>query len=408
MLLPQALYAADISIDSQTYYAMSQEYNSGEEKDIGTLYEYLSLNVSGESLTFVFAGWGRLETMDERIAYETGDEAVAGFSAAYLDYSRKHSNFNLRFGRQVVLSHGSYESLSGISLRTDLPFHLKISGYAGIPEELEEKSSDDDIVSGGRLSFGAGGRLEIGVGQLEEKDNDVTTRREMSADIWLMPFSNLELYGETVTNTLTDSEAYSSAEAVLYAADNITLSGTYEYIDYQYYFDASEVRIFNYFAADDELRTTGGRLDINVTNNISIMVDNKNYRFRRTEAAAAFGGGIKYVTAGSESDFSFHRTKSNDDTRGGYDEYRAYYMKKSADGVSYSIDGVFDSFENKNITGSDTSLSVTASAGYLIYKDYKVSVDIQYSETSEYDEDTRMFARLEYSFDKAKEAAAPK
>ena len=399
LLLPAMSYAMDITVDSHTYYDLHEDEQGITARDIGTLYEYLSLNVDGEELSFVFTGWGRTETLDEKIGFELDENEAGDFSAAYIEYSKDYANFRIRLGRQTVLGLKSYESVDGISLRTDLPLNFAVSGFAGIPEENEEFSSEDDFLSGGRVTFGFANSLELAAGYLEKKDFDVTTRRETFMSVWLKPFSKLELYGESVTNKLTDKNAYTGGEAVIYLTENITLAGNYEKIDYMHYYSDSEVAIFNLVNPNDEIEITGGSIDFSITDNLSVRIDSKDYTYKiaKLDGGTSYGAEVKLATDATRSAISYHKTDCDDVTKGYYDEYRAYFMTTPEDGLAMSIDAIFDSFEKKT-NNSDSSLSVIASAGYIFDEDLRVSADVSYIEDAQYEEDVRVFARVEYSF----------
>jgi hypothetical protein len=403
VLIPQALFAGEVNVDTHTYYSQREDELGSTAKDIGTLYEYISLDISVDNLSFVFAGWGKAEMMDIRIGYPNDDRYDGDFSAAYIDYLHESTSLHFRLGKQAVLGHGSYESLSGAFIETAMAhksLNLTLSGYYGAPEELEERSSSGDSLSGGRATLGMTGKWELGYSYLKELDDSDDFREEEQVSVWLMPFSKLELYGETVFNNIAKENARSSVEGNLYATSKITLSGKYEKIDYEGYFEKPEIYAFNLFTTYDELEISSGVLAFDLSSKISLKLEAKEYSFEKAkEKAQSYGGGIKLSTDSVISELSYHKTDSDDVTKGYYDEYRFYVMRRTDEGLTLSCDGILDQFEKK-IGGEDSSVTVIASAGYKFNEDFSISVDLDYSNTPQYEEDYKVFARVEYSFGK--------
>lgn len=389
---------AEFSFDSHTYFLISQEDVQDDSRNIANLYEYVSLNatkIKDTGFSVVFSGWGKLKTSNNEIGSEDDDRSNGDINAAYIDYTGKYSNFNVRLGKQAVLTNSGYEGISGLSIKHDLPYNFKVSGFAGMPEDLEETPQSGDLVSGGRISTGYQNRIEVGAGYLEETNNDFQYRRETSADLWIMPISVIELYGKMINNEITDENAYSSASTNLYLTKKVTLSAKYDNIAYKDYFDeTSEVSTFNLFNQNDELEAYKGSVNVDISDRLSLSVDYKDYNFKDEEDATSFGGGCKANVDNVSSELAYHRTDSKDENEGYYDEVRFFVMYDNK-ATSVSCDATFDFFE-KETFNRNTSASVVASAGHKVIDNLKLSIDMDYSRNPNYDENYKLFLRIEY------------
>jgi hypothetical protein len=388
LFIPHTVYAEkSVSIDSDTYFAISEDDKWYGSKDISTLYEYLSFDIKDDNVSFVFTGWGKVEAADNKIGYEGDGDTGGDFSEAYLNYKSEFSNFNVRLGKQVILSNLSYEGISGLSVRSDLPYNFKLEAYTGIPEELDEKSSDGDLVSGGRISSGITNLLELGVGYLTETDNKNQFRREVTADLWIMPFEMLELYGQVVHNGITESYSYSSAAANIYLTQTLTFNIKYDNTNFEDYFDTSELTIYNLSNYSDKLKTTEANLTLDLNEKSSVDLDFKEYNFKDTKDAASYGLGYKMAVGTITSKLSYHKTDSSDENEGIYDKEK----------LSFSLDALVDYFE-KEIYQKNTSATIITSVGYKMSDTLGLSVDLDYSRNPEYNENYKLFVRAEYSF----------
>ncbi len=403
-LLPLSVWAgSDISIDSHTYFSMSEEVKGDEARDISTLYEYVSLNannISGSCFSFVFSGWGKLETSDEKIGYEYYDRNDGDVTAAYIDYTTQDSDFNLRLGRQSVYTNLGYEDISGLSVR--LPelstgggggIYIGLSGYSGVPEELGDGSSSGDLISGAALSVNILRSFEIGIGYLTETDNDLQFRREADAELW-MSHHFVEVYLKSIRNLITDSYSYRSAEANLYLTKRATFVARYDITGFEDYFTETELSIFDRFEHEEELCTAGGSLILVLSDNMDINLDYKDYDFKEDKGATAYGAGYKVSMSSVTTGLSYHKTDSLDEHEGYFDEYRLYVMYDVSK-LSLSCDAIIDKFEYETFK-RDTSTAIVTSAGYKFDDDFGVSVDLDYKRTPQYDDDYKVFVRVEY------------
>jgi len=397
-LLPAPCLAADITLSSQTYLLFyEREVVGGEKNKFAPLYEYLSGdagNLGGNPLSFHFYGWGRLDLADD-----TDDNGYAGdLGSAYLQYLHPTGNGEMRLGRFFLTEGVASEILDGIFLKGRTKAGFGLSVFGGVPVERSITSTDTgDSVYGGRLFFAHAGYAEIGVSYLMEKGDFQGDDREMiGGDIWLRPFTPVELLGRIAYNNSTSGIA--QQRYVLRLAPYAGLGVAVGYEDYTYK-DLFQNALNSAFLSPsldntDEVQSVFAVVDYLITGGLTVELGVKSIRHERDDPGDAIRSnlGLRYAynenkdTAGLSA-----AIVSADQDVNEYKEFRAFATYTS--GIwRFTLDALTQQYK-KTISNIDDAYQVVGTAGWQALPYLKISGDLTYTRSPQFSEDYRGLIR---------------
>jgi hypothetical protein len=147
---------------------------------------------------------------------------------------------------------------------------------------------------------------------------------------------------------------------------------------------------------DEKVRILGEAASYQVTDNVSIIADYKNFDYSLEGDANYYGGMVKYSVSGSGgAGLGYHRMQGDTD-KVRYNEYRVYGYKKlgKLDLTADVLDVVYAS----PINGVKDSYSGSLAAQYELTEAWKLGADVEYSHNPDFKSDTRGFVKLLYHF----------
>ncbi len=423
-LVPAAGMAYELTAGGTTIMRLEQRDLSGTKQNIMPLTQFLQVDATKlgyDRLSFHLSGWGRADAGDKSY----NDNKLGGnLDAAYFRYWHPTANAEMKLGRMFVYESGAIEQIDGVAVRADLlPDYEGMVGtlFAGSPvRQGKGENVRGDTLIGGRLSYRLAGRLEIG-GTFSQENGMLRTgadanlkdyRRTFGADLWLQPFSSLELTGRTVFDTVNSGMAENNYRLAYRPNTKLTVAGDYRQNNLKSYFSASNIR--SLFNPDNTEKMTryGGSATYTFSPAIELTADaylynrdNRNgssrfgieARSTQMDGALIAGGGIHHLTAGTAK--TAPATGQIDPPS--YNEIRAFalYQKGHYTLSGDAIANLYDADFNGN--GKKSAYELQTSAGYQLMPTLKVSVDLSYADTPDVDGDVRGLLRLTFNFDKS-------
>lgn len=238
--MPLVAAAQDVQVRSDTLFRFFERdtATAGDVK-VAPVYEYLQLDygrASSKGLTAHAYGWGRVDLGDGDY-YE--DDASGEVLYAYLQYAQPFSNFNLRFGRQQVMTGVINDSVDGLSVAGDLGPYFSLSATGGLPVAYDTSSGrDGDFLYGGRLAHHWGSRYELGLSYLHSADDSDNQRQRLGGDLAFGLPGGVSFDGRTVYNLESDGFAEQVYQLRI-SLGPISVRPYYEQYDYRDQFEVT-------------------------------------------------------------------------------------------------------------------------------------------------------------------------
>ncbi len=388
--------AASLSGDSSTY--LSSREAADKSKILGA-YEYLDFavqNIGNEIISFHTGGWLRYDLMTEQFDKKSNSD----LQYSYLSIKSKTDNAVANLGRVMVFEGVAAERVDGAYARTDLKGGFGISAYGGSPVETNINAPGNNLIYGGRLYHQYGDLYRIGVSALKEEKDGQDYRKEAGFDIWLHPFSKVDITGRSSYNDITHGWMEHAYFLSLGPFAKLRLDTSVSFINYDDYFFRVTTNalspITGILVDDEKVRILGESASYQVTDNVAVIADYKNFNYKLESDANYYGGMVKYSAAGAGGvGLGYHRMQGSTD-RVRYSEYRAYGFKKFGK-VDVTLDALDVIYANA-INGVKTSYSGSLAAQYDLSEAWKLGADVEYSHNPDFDRDIRTFFKLLYHF----------
>jgi hypothetical protein len=394
-MVPVSAAAYDISGQSRTYI-LTRELADGTR--LTPLYEYLDLRLTGtadEPFSFSAGGWYRYDLQGDDLFR---DKTTGDLQYAYLTLRTKNANAALSLGRVVVTEGAAVSQLDGAYGRTDLRGGFTIAAFGGVPVEAAGDTRGGDSVYGGRLSHSVSGISVLGASYLKEKNDSQDAREEAGVDLWLRPFSRLEVAGVSSYNAGTDHWSRHNYSVSLgpFSFVRLNLEGSKTW--YREYFTAATLNAFTFPSIDpNEVVTSLGGSAVLTFSPVSIIARYTEYGYE-IETGSANQAGVTVAYAGQRggAGASYARTDGTAD-RYRYDQQRIYGYRKISR-ADVALDVVHVDYEQA-INAVDEAWSGSLALGYAFTPKARLVVDGSYAENPDYDHDLRGMAKFIYAFD---------
>jgi outer membrane protein OmpA-like peptidoglycan-associated protein len=377
------------------------------------VYEYLSADagrLGGTSFSFHFYGWGRHDLQDPSGNSESKTTGELG--SAFLQYIHPTGNGEMRLGRFFLTDGSASEIVDGLFLKARTPIGLGMSVYGGVPAETTIASTQTgDSIYGGRVFYARPGLTEIGVSYLQEKgefqDND---RKEIGGDLWLRPAGILDLIGRATYNDATRAIAYQRYLLRFSPVPGVDLYAGYEGYAYKDRFQTSLNPAFIFPAIDntDKVNTGFASMDWEVVKGFTLTLGGKNIRHDSAAIGDAARGdlGFKYV-------YNEHRDAVGasgaivdaDRDENSFSEYRGY-ATYSPGKWRFSMDALTHQYKQA-ISGTKQAYQVVASAGYRPIEILRLSGDVTYTKSPQFDSDYAGLVRVSLDLAGSTEGGKP-
>lgn len=398
LVFPPVVCAADSSGadyfgNSRTYLRLEETVNNDR---IAPLYEYLDVtfeDLAGKKISFQASGWFRADVGDK-----SGDEATdKDLTYAYFSYGGEKGDTLVNLGRLFVYEGAASEQIDGLYARTDLMGGLGVSLYGGIPVEADGDGRDRDTVYGARVSHRVPGVYSIGISYLKENNDAETFREEEGVDILVGPVKKVELQGRSSYNSDTSGWMEHAYYLTVGPFANIGINAEFTDIDYEHYFAATNVSVFDPFNLDpDESATSiGGGVEYRGSA-LKVAANYRNYDYEIAGGADYYGVDARYALAENASTgVSVHRMNGDTDELR-YNEYRAYATAQFGK-ADATVDLHDTHFDEKRNDVSD-AYSISAALGYNITKNSRIAGDVEYAKNPIFDKEFKTFIKYLYRF----------
>lgn len=393
--LPFTASALDLTGQSRTYLQSRQDVDGTRYMP---LYEYLNFsagNAPREAVSFHFGGWYRYDLRNDSY----GTASTGDLQYAYLTVRKSTANAALSLGRVLVNEGVISSQLDGLYARTDLRGGFRLAAYGGSPVETDGDTRSGDSIYGGRVSHGIPDIYTVGVSYMQEKNDRRDFRKESGVDLWLRPFSKLEVMGSSSYNDISNAWMLHQYTLLFGPFGNLRLSADASKVYYKEYFSATTSSAFTFPSIDpnETVTTLGGSADYALTTSLSAGIDLKNFDYAVADNKAKYyGARIAYASAGLGAGLAAHRMDGPTE-RLQYDDQRIYVTKKLSK-LDLTLDAVRIAFQQP-INGVSDAYTGSAAAGYALSQKARLVADVQYAKTPDYDKDVRGMLTFIYNFD---------
>lgn len=402
LFCPQPVCAATLfKADSNSYLRLEEAKG---DKTVAPFYEYLNLRTDSDlgqgALTFSLGGWGRVD-----LGHKSADDRSDGtIQHGLVSYRGDSNNLSLRAGRQFIAEGVATERLDGVYLRGDLAGGFTAAAFVGSPVVTEPNFNfkGGDITYGSRIAYNYKDYSTLGVSVLRTNDGGERLRDEAGIDLWLHPLEKLDITGRSSYNRITSGwmeHAYSLSFGPM---DKLNLYAELSSINYRDYFDhvtTSALSLTNgILDPNEKMFLLGGSVEYAYTDNLRFSLDLKNYDYDIAGQANYYGGKASIVMPWEiNAGFAIHRMDGETDKLK-FDEYRIYAFKKM--GKADLTADFFNVKYDNSLNGITNTYSIIAALGYDVTEKLKVSMDLDYGRTIDYDDRLGGLLKITYHYEK--------
>ncbi len=410
--------AADVTVESSTLFGIGKrDVPGGAKETLAPATEFLGLTadkLADGNLSLHLYGWGRADLADNSYNNNTTDGSL---TYGYLQYRFSQTGANIRTGRHFIHEGIVNEQVDGISARTDLPMGFGLSAFGGATVHTKNISGENsdgkgDAIYGGRVNFRYKGMLDVGLSAVTESSAPVLVNpapvkpingnyRRVGGDIWITPFSTVDIIGQSSYNTETGTFANHSYLLNYKPTQKLVLTGEFNhYSDSSYRFPWTLVStaLLN---PNDKSSTAGFISSYEFSKNIEAALDYKHYT-REFGSADRFGGDlrVKYKDNSIRGGVGYHYLNAGQGfaitpyTSGSYQELRCYIME---DTKSYfgALDVLGQLFKD-DIYNQSSAWEAIASLGYHITPALALSAELSYGRNPQFIEEVKGLLHLTY------------
>jgi hypothetical protein len=404
--LPFAASAVDLSGQSRTYL---QSRQGSDGTRYLPLYEYLSFRTESpgaNAVSFNFGGWYRYDLQNDAF----GTKSTGDLQYAYVTVKKNTGNAAASFGRLWVNEGIAAAQIDGAYARTDLRGGFTIAAFGGIPVETDGDTRSGDSAYGGRVSQGLPGIYTLGASYLQEKNNSKDFRKEEGLDLWIRPFSKLDIMGTSAYNAESKNWMQHQYHATIgpfaWLRLNLDASKTW-YKEYFASVNSTQSMLMSAFMFTTPSRTgldpneivtmTGGSIVLTAGGPFSVVADYRNYDYQVQNGSATYSGGsIAYAGTSFSAGAGLHRMNGpTADLR--YDEQRIY-LNKNISKLDLTLDFLHVAYDEA-IMGEKDAYTAIAAAGYNFTPKARVVADVEYARNPDFNSDVRGMLTFVYNFD---------
>ena len=438
LLVPSLVHAVDVGVNGTTIVRIEEQSSPGTGKSHivpGT--QFLGLDAAGladGNLSLHLHGWGRHDFDDKSFTDHKNDGEL---TYGYLSYRFPKANGVVKAGRFFITEGVAFEQVDGLAARADLAGNLTLSLFGGAPVRFDNDNKGD-ILGGGRLSYRVPGILEIGASTVYEKgtaSQRTTTFTQIGvppapsqtvtavgiledyrllagADIWLAPFSMVELSGHTNYDFATNAVAEHSYRLQVTPTSRLILVGTYNERLFKGYFSGTNMPTLFQPDSQDSSRTYGGSATVLLAKPFSITADYLHIHRDTVGGSDRYGAEARLglTDAKVQAGAGYHRLDAPDGTtilatlptfQRSFHEVRGWLMYDpgryyaSVDVISH----FYDDRNNPDLNGKKSDYQVSASGGVRIANVVTVSGDVSYGENPLYKEEFKGLVRVTFAYD---------
>jgi hypothetical protein len=340
-------------------------------------------------------GFGRADLADETFDRTTNSDLQYG----YLGYRAPRMNLELRLGRlSVTAGAARTEVLDGFEAGGDLPAGFDVRMWGGVPVVTDADGRADNVLYGARISQGLRGRYRLGVSYLQHEDDNETARQEAAADLFLRPFSAIELTGSSLYNLDADDFArhdYRLALGPFFS--RVTLVGVFGWVDYGNYFTFPLNAAFTFpiINPDEILQTIGGELYFDAGKGLRLTLEYTNFDYDILDTATAAGFKADW-TRGRWGAGGAYRRVSGENPQLQYGDYRLY-CSTSVGRMAIAL-GLQEVRYETEINGTRDAMTATLAGHWAFREDFALGADVEYGSNPFFDSDVKGMLRLTWRY----------
>jgi len=401
LVATSAVAETSLSGESSTMVRMGETQDG---RKLTSLYEYLNLRtetVVGEqgAVSTGLGGWGRVDLRDRSASDRYTD---ADLQYGYVSYRGNQNNLLLDAGRQFVAEGVATERVDGVHLRGDLAGGFGVAAFVGAPVVVETDFKGGDVVYGGRVTHSVPQYYTIGLSALRTDYQSSRIREESGIDLWFHPLKQLDIVGRSSYNSITSGWMEHAYMATFNALQNLRFTADLSSISYKDYFYQTTTKVFiltqGLLDPNEKVFSLGGGVAYTPVENVNLAVEYRNYAYDIAGTAGYYGGKATFALPESfMAGLSIHRM-DGDNARLQYMEYRLFASKKlgKADLMVDLSDVAYES----PINGVKNTYCASVGAAYALTDRIRLSANIDYSKTPDFDRDVTGMVRFTYAFDK--------
>jgi len=395
--------AKNFEIHSQTTLrAFNRDTSENEDHLVLPIYQYLQIgygNSEQGGWSMQAYGWGRSDLVDSAYFEDDND---AEFLYAYLDYRKPYSDFNLRIGRQNILTGVVNENLDGLKVGFGLWETFSATVFGGVTATTEESSSN--ATYGGRLAIHPQPHYEIG---LAYQSTDLEDETEQKAGLDMAFSWSHWLIFQGLSSYRLDTEGWrehSYSASLRY--NDLSLEPSFQFFSYQDYFDTAKQKntLFQFLEDSDELVTIiGGSLQYQGLTPVRVATRVNQYTYDVREENADYFAGLLSVDMPGGSQIGVEAGRMDGETDDNtYTLYRAHFYWNDPFGIAestfISADGILQ-FYDEPVFGKDSAENYSISAGMsLLDNAMEVKLTGSFSQDPYFDEDVEGIFTLLYNY----------
>lgn len=388
--------AAELDIRSETIIrGFERVLNQGEQEFILPLYEYLGIDygdVDAGGISMHLYGWGRRDLTDSDYYEDDPDgELVYG----YLQYAKPYSRLRVNLGRQQILSGVTNESVDGLKVETGLGAGFSASIYGGLPVAYDgADQADGKSLYGGRLAHSLGSGYEIGISYQQLATDGEADIEKAGTDFQFQVGNWLSLSGLSSYN-LESRDWREHNYSARVQADHWALEPSYQYFQYQDYFDSTNPNnsVFTFLKDSEEtLSIAGADLTWQGPAVVEIGVRARSYTYDVRQESAQYLAGLCALSFANGSQVGAELGRMDGETPDNiYDLYRGYFFWQNPfrlDSSGHiSGDALYVAYDTP-VFGEDSSMHYTLGAGRSFLDNrVETKLSVIYSQDPYFDSD---------------------
>ena len=425
LLSVPAAATADTSVSSTTMLRFFQDPRPGfATRELAPAAQFLNIDtdkLGDGNLSLHLSGWGRLDMADKSY---NGDRADGSLAYGFLKYQLQQANAQVRAGRFSVREGVLNEDLDGVSAHTDLPLGFGITAFGGATVHTANIASEPtdgkgDGIFGGRINYRYRGMLELGLSGVYESaapslsvpshttlenGGRLGSHRIVGGDVWLAPFTAVELIGHTSYNTETERVADHSYLLNIKPAKDVIVTGEFSEQHDRSFFYSSSMFASMLAGLNEKSRSLGGRASYTLFKGVECAADYHHYT-RDIGNADRFGGDLRVSMNDNtlRSGLSYHYLRAGSGfavvpltgASASYHELRGYVMRDTSS--YFAALDIIGFFFNDRIDNVQNAWELSSSVGYRFTPALTLSGDLSYGRNPQYNDDLKGLIRLTYN-----------
>lgn len=396
-----------VEVSSETLMrAFRRDTDNEDDSLVLPGYEYLRMDfgkLDQHGLSFHFYGWGRYDFNHSGIYEDNPDgELIYG----YLEYNRPDYNFNLKLGRQHLMTGVINNSIDGIGIQSALTPYFKLSVFGGSPVGLtSEPGRSGDYIYGSRVAGHSGSQFEIGLSYKKKYSNSEKDEEIAGIDFFAaLPFK-INFIGSSSYNL--DTQGWGAhAYELRFDISDFHFRPFFERYRYEDYFNTKDnsANPFRFLAGTDEiLSVVGSEVIWRRFSRVDLGAKANFYDYDKREDPALYAEGNVNWYVNEQTQIGGQLGRMNGDTNATrYLMTRAFvYWNMPANPVRLGFitgDTMYVLYD-ENMYGHDSSLWISLGGGWRFLDDaLQVKLSGDWSNDPYFESDLRGQIKIEYRY----------